>query len=91
PLTKHAVQKRLKSAASAAGFTLPPTHSIRIGSTTEYPLRGIPFNVMRAKGRWDSDAFLVYLRRHAEIMAPYMQANPALLAKFARAAMPPVR
>ncbi|KZV78240.1 hypothetical protein EXIGLDRAFT_571631, partial [Exidia glandulosa HHB12029] len=76
PLTRHAFQKRLKAAAAAAGFALPPTHSIRIGSTTEYLLRGVPFDVMRAKGRWASDAFLVYLRRHAEIMAPYMQANP---------------
>lgn len=91
PLTRSAFLARLKSAASAAGFAVPPGHSIRIGSTTEYLLRGVPFDVMRAKGRWASDAFLKYLRKHAEIMAPYLQANPAVLGEFTRVDMPPVR
>lgn len=91
PLTRDKFLGRLKSAAAAASVRLPPGHSIRIGSTTEYLLRGVPFDVMRAKGRWASDAFLKYLRKHAEIMAPYIQANPALLAEFIRLAMPPVR
>lgn len=91
PLTRTNFLKRLKSAAHSAAVPVLPGHSIRIGSTTEYLLRGVPFDVVRAKGRWASDAFFLYLRRHAEIMAPYMQADATVLANFTRIAMPPVR
>lgn len=90
-LTRHTFLKRIKAAGAVAGVTIPPGHSIRIGSTTEYLLRGVPFDVMRAQGRWASAAFLKYLRKHAEIMAPYIQANPDVQAEFMRVAMPPVR
>jgi hypothetical protein len=33
---------------------------------------------MKVKGRWASDAFLIYLTKHAQILAPYMQAHPVL-------------
>ena len=66
-------------------------HGIRIGSTLEYLLRGIPFDVMKVKGRWASDAFLIYLTKHAQILAPYMQAQPQLHAEFIRLTMPRVR
>lgn len=94
PMTRSNFLKRLKTAAAAAGVELPAGHSIRIGSTTEYLLRGVPFDVMRAKGRWKSDAFLLYLRKHAEIMAPYIQANPDVFDALNRMILPrapPVR
>lgn len=31
----------------------------------------IAFDVVKAKGHWSSEAFLIYLKKHAEIMAPY--------------------
>ncbi|TEB31909.1 hypothetical protein FA13DRAFT_1628746, partial [Coprinellus micaceus] len=49
-------------------------HGIRIGPTLEYLLRGVPFDVMKVKGWWASDTFQTYLRKHAQILAPYMQA-----------------
>ncbi|KAF6746086.1 hypothetical protein DFP72DRAFT_1076671 [Ephemerocybe angulata] len=50
-------------------------HGIRIGSAPEYLLRGVPFDVMKSEeGRWASDAFQLYLRKH-QILAPYMQAR----------------
>ena len=33
-------------------------------------------------GRWSSDAFLGYLRKHAQILTPYIQANPELHNSF---------
>ncbi|SJL14243.1 uncharacterized protein ARMOST_17699 [Armillaria ostoyae] len=51
-------------------------HGIRIGATLEYLLRGIPFDVIKTIGRWKSNAFTLYLQKHAQILAPYMQANP---------------
>lgn len=77
PLTYQVFTRRLSKAIAAAGVTEKySAHSFRIGGTMEYLLRGIPFAVVRVKGRWASDAFHVYLRQHAEVMAPYMQANP---------------
>lgn len=66
-------------------------HGIRIGSTMEYLLRGVPFDVVKAKGRWKSDAFRGYLRKHAEIMGPYIQKNPVPYDTVMRYSMPPVR
>ncbi|KAJ7223915.1 hypothetical protein C8J57DRAFT_955046, partial [Mycena rebaudengoi] len=53
-------------------------HGIRIGASLLYLLRGVPFDVVKTLGRWASDAFLLYLRKHAQIMAPYIQANPGI-------------
>ncbi|KIK73836.1 hypothetical protein PAXRUDRAFT_20455 [Paxillus rubicundulus Ve08.2h10] len=36
-------------------------YSIRIGSTLEYLLWNVPFDVVKVKGHWASNAFLVYL------------------------------
>ena len=69
--------KTLTTAAIAAGLDPCQGHGIRIGATLEYLLWGTPFNVMKVKGCWASNAFLTYLQKHAQILAPYMQANPA--------------
>jgi hypothetical protein len=82
---------RVAKAAKAGGLEKLPGHGIRVGSTLEYLLWGVPFNVVKAKGRWQSDAFRGYLRKHAQIMAPYMQAEPQAYDSFVRIAMPPVR
>jgi hypothetical protein len=91
PLTKTKFIERVANAARAAGLEPLQGHGIRIGSTLEYLLRGMPFDVMKAKGRWASDAFLLYLRKHAIIIAPYIQASPTLHEAFIRYTMPPVR
>ena len=91
PLTKSALTKRLDRAAKAGRFEIPPGHGFRIGGTLEYLLRKIPFDVMKAKGRWAGDSFLLYLRKHAEIMAPYMQDEADVQTAFTQYAMPPVR
>lgn len=91
PLTKAKFIKTLATAAKAAGLDPLQGHGIRIGATLEYLLRGTPFDVMKVKGRWASDAFFAYLRKHAQILAPYMQANPAQHDEFIRATMPPIR
>ena len=88
PLTKKKFIETLAAAATAAGLDPRQGHGIRIGSTLEYLLRGIPFEVMKVKGRWSSDAFLVYLTKHAQILAPYMQAYPEVHAQITRLMMP---
>lgn len=76
PLTKKTFLKRVSDAALEAGMKPFPGHSIRIGSTLEYLLRGLPFDVVKVKGRWSSDAFHQYIRDHAMVLAPYMQSAP---------------
>ncbi|KAG1829990.1 hypothetical protein EV424DRAFT_1378728 [Suillus variegatus] len=65
-------------------------HGLRIGGTLEYLLRGVPFDVVKSMGRWSSEAFTVYLRKHALILAPYLQESSAL-EPFTRYTMPPIR
>ena len=91
PLTRSKFLKVLDTAITAAG--LPPLkgHGIRIGATPEYLLRKIPFDVVKVKGRWAGDSFLIYLRKHAQILAPYMQANPEVHAVFLQHTIPPIR
>ena len=92
PLTKTAFQRRMSEGALAAELPRLPGHSIRIGSTLEYLLRGLPFDVMKVKGRWNSDAFHQYLRDHAKVLAPYMQAAPPEVHdQFIRIAIPSAR
>jgi hypothetical protein len=91
PLTKTKFLDRVKKAALAANLDPLQGHGIRIGSTLEYLLRGMPFDIMKSKGRWASDAFLLYLRKHAVIMAPYIQAKSTVHEAFIRYTMPPAR
>ena len=91
PLTRSKFLSLLASVLKASGRPPLHGHGIRIGSTLEYLLRNVPFDVVKVKGRWGSDAFLVYLRRHAQILAPYIQAQPSLHEAFLRLTLPPVR
>jgi len=91
PLTKRKVIERIRHITTAHDLPNFEGHGLRIGGTLEYLLRGIPFNVMQSMGRWKSDAFQLYLHEHAQILAPYLQANSALNLEFVRIAMPPPR
>jgi hypothetical protein len=91
PLTRSEFLKRINLAASELAIQSLKGHgSIRIGATLEYLLRGVPFDVVKSIGRWSSEAFLLYLRQHAVIIAPYIQATPIMEA-FTRYTMPPPR
>ena len=93
PLSRQVFTSRIKKIALANNLSNLSGHGIRVGSTLEYLLRGVPFDVVKAKGRWQSEAFKGYLREHAQIMAPYMQAHPdpKTFDTLVRYAMPPVR
>ncbi|KAG2132039.1 hypothetical protein DEU56DRAFT_739759 [Suillus clintonianus] len=90
PLTRGAFLKRIASIAKAGGCPDLKGHGIRIGGTLEYLLRGIPFDVVKSMGRWSSEAFTIYLRDHAIIMAPYLQDTP-IVEPFTRYTMPLIR
>ena len=91
PLTKTKFIQTLNLAATQAN--LPPSkgHAIRIGATLEYLLRQVPLDVVKVKGRWASEAFIQYLRDHAQVMAPFMQAIPDLQEQILRFTLPTAR
>lgn len=90
PLTKHTLMQRLNVIAKTLGLEDLKGHGFRIGATLEYLLRGLPFDVVKAIGRWKGDSFTLYLRRHAVILAPYLQNHP-ILETFTRYTMPTIR
>lgn len=90
-LTKPKFVGRLHEAAKLAGLEPLQGHGIRIGSTLEYLLRGLPLDTVKLIGRWASQAFELYLRKHAQVLAPYLQAQPGLHTTFVQRTLPPVR
>src|SRR5271170_16284 len=88
PLTKTAFIKRLAVAAQQASLEPLQGHGIRIGDTLFYLLSGMPIEAMKVMGRWSSDAFLCYLRKHAQILTPLIQADPAAHQAFSQFIIP---
>lgn len=82
PLTKKFFLDTVSQAARSAGMEALQGHGIRIGGTLEYLLRGVPFETVKAMGRWRSDSFLLYLRKHAQVISPYIQANAGVHASL---------
>ncbi|KIJ23636.1 hypothetical protein M422DRAFT_275739 [Sphaerobolus stellatus SS14] len=90
PLTYSAFIKRIDSALTAAGLPKMQYHGLWIGSIFEYLLCRLPLDVVKTMGCWSSNSFSIYLRRHAVVLAPYIQAAP-VLEPFTQVAMPPPR
>jgi hypothetical protein len=91
PLTKTIFLSRLRKALKDAGRPVKHGHSIRIGATLEYLLRGVPFEAMKSIGRWSSDSFSRYLRKHAQILAPFVQTHPDLHQRISQEQMSVIR
>ncbi|KIJ53057.1 hypothetical protein M422DRAFT_131480, partial [Sphaerobolus stellatus SS14] len=51
-------------------------HGLHIGSVLEYLTRGLSFEQVKHMGRWKGESFALYLRKHAVVLAPYIQAVP---------------
>ena len=79
----------INTIATSLGLQSLKGHGVRIGGTLEYLLRSVPFDVVKSMGGWSSEAFVLYLCKHAVIMAPYLQGSP-VLEGFTHYTMPPV-
>jgi len=91
PLTRKAFTDGINKALKDIGLPSLQGHSICISATLEYLLWGLPFDALKIKSRWASDAFTVYLQVHTKLMAPYMQDNDMLMQELHRHTMPPIR
>lgn len=90
PMSRGILLRRLNSITSELKLEKLPGHGIRVGSTLEYLLRGLTFEAVKVKGRWKSDAFKVYLRNHAQVMAELIQERPAIHEAFLRYTIPSI-
>ena len=89
-MSKKTFTTRILKAAVAAGLPRIKGHAICIGATLEYLLRGLPFDIVKAKGWWNSDTFHKYLHDHARVLAPYRQKAPQdVHNQFIQIAVPP--
>nr|GAT51024.1 DNA breaking-rejoining enzyme [Mycena chlorophos] len=70
-LTRNAFLNRCNAIWANAGYPRHTGHSFRIGGTTELLLRGVPSRIVKAMGRWKSDAFLRYWRALEDIVPRY--------------------
>ncbi|KZS88487.1 hypothetical protein SISNIDRAFT_418124, partial [Sistotremastrum niveocremeum HHB9708] len=68
-LSAGAFMTRCNEVWRLAGESTFTGHSFRIGGTTTFLVNGVPPDVVKAMGRWSSDAFLRYWRE-LESLAP---------------------
>jgi hypothetical protein len=55
------------------------------------PPQRVPFEAIKSIGRWSSDSFSKHLRKHAQILAPYVQAHPDLHQRVSHEQMAVIR
>ena len=75
PLTKARFVTEVRRALSAIGLEqgLYAGHSFRIGAATVVAQAGLEDSTIRALGRWNSSAFLLYVRSPRERLAAMTQ------------------
>ncbi|KAF7296201.1 hypothetical protein HMN09_01088800 [Mycena chlorophos] len=73
-LTRSLFLGRCNAIWTSVGYPRTTGHSFRIGGTTELLLNNVPPAVVKAMGRWSSDAFMRYWRS-LDIIAPLHAAN----------------
>ena len=71
PVARATFVAAVRAALLAAGLSAEgyAGHSFRIGAATSAARAGVPAHLIKAMGRWSSDAFMVYLRLPPETLA----------------------
>lgn len=71
PLTRQKFVERFRTALRQAGVRpeMYTGHSFRIGAATTAAAKGVPDNIIKALGRWNSEAYQVYIRIPRERLA----------------------
>ncbi|KAF8549244.1 hypothetical protein OG21DRAFT_1478933 [Imleria badia] len=87
PLSKTQYTTRIIAIVKQCGLVNLQGHSLRIGGTLFYLLKGVPFDAIKVMGCWKGDVFMLYLRHHTLILAPFLQAEHQILDNFNRIAM----
>ncbi|KAE8217328.1 hypothetical protein CF319_g8559 [Tilletia indica] len=74
-MTRPRFLSTIETMAARAGVSRLHGHSMRIGGCTTLLTNGVPPDRVRLHGRWSTDAFKLYIRNHAAVMAPYLAIN----------------
>jgi site-specific recombinase XerD len=71
PLSRDQFVRHLKQALDAAGIDQKhySGHSFRIGAATAAAKAGVPDHLIKAFGRWESEAYQIYIRTPPETLA----------------------
>ena len=71
PLTRDAFVRGIRAALQEAGFDPAKYagHSFRIGAATTAAARGVEDSLIKTLGRWESSAYLLYVRIPRERLA----------------------
>ena len=72
PMTRYQFDSMLKRGIKAMGLcpTLFSPHSFRIGAATSAAVSGIPMDIIKSIGRWQSSAVKLYVRPHMILPLP---------------------
>lgn len=73
PLTKSAFLRRINQVFREQGLKELKGHSFRIGGTTELLCMGVSPEIVKVAGRWASDSFLRYWRKHKLILPKHIK------------------
>ena len=83
PLNRQLLSSFIQSSTQASGWSGDfITHSFRIGAVSTAAMLNIPDYLIKAMGRWTSDAFHLYIFRYLGTDLPRFQANWANLFVF---------
>lgn len=74
-LTKEEFMERCNEVWMGRGLGRLTGHSFRIGGTTELLLQGVNPDVVKQRGRWKSDAFLLYWRKVNLIVPEFLMSG----------------
>ena len=71
PLTLQKFVERFRTALRQAGVRpeMNTGHSFRIGEATTAAAKGVPDDIIKELGRWNSEAYQVYIRISRERLA----------------------
>ena len=71
-ISRNRFAKILKQTLKIAGYNEKHfnTHSFRIGRTTDLALKNVPLSLIKAIGRWKSNAFMKYIKIDHTVLPP---------------------
>ena len=76
PLTRDQFVRRVKKALQSVGVDAScySGHSFGIGAATAAAMAGVPADTIKMLGRWESDAYRLYIRTPRETLAAISRA-----------------
>lgn len=88
PTFQNTSHEKLMEIAKQSNLADLKHHSLWIGGTIFYLLKGVPFDVVKVIRWWAGEAFMLYLGDHGLILTSFLQADQQVFNRFMWIAMP---